>query len=147
LVYIHWKTNSEGHNRPVFLPWHRVFVQILENHMRVMLNDSSYMLPYWQWTVDSQAPERSPILQENTFGTMGDPMTKCVTNGRFANFRKTVPTQDCLKRSGRLTVGSFYSPEMVKKLIKHTKYYQDFRKDFENHAHANVHNSINGDSK
>ena len=45
--------NSQGrnaaHSGPVFLPWHRMYLNSLEKDLQRVLNDSTFGLPYWNW--------------------------------------------------------------------------------------------------
>src|SRR5207253_634816 len=61
------KAGGYIHNSPHFLPWHRFFIWTYEQELQKL--DSSIMLPYWYWQIDSQVPETAPIWGENLFGT------------------------------------------------------------------------------
>ena len=45
--------NSAGrnaaHRGPIFLPWHRVMLMLLEANLQRVLNDTTFGLPYWDW--------------------------------------------------------------------------------------------------
>jgi hypothetical protein len=34
---------------PIFLPWHRVMLTLLESNLRRVLSDATFGLPYWDW--------------------------------------------------------------------------------------------------
>ncbi|HVW64602.1 MAG TPA: tyrosinase family protein [Nitrosospira sp.] len=76
---------NAAHRGPVFLPWHRFMLLQLEmNLQRVLGNDLSFGLPYWDWARDgelSTSRQRSaPIWAANCMGGTGAP----VTTGPFA---------------------------------------------------------------
>ncbi|KAJ3213164.1 hypothetical protein HDU67_003217 [Dinochytrium kinnereticum] len=51
-----YKCSAAGyiHMTPLFLPWHRAFLRLYENLLRVI--DPSISLPYWNWSADSPQP-------------------------------------------------------------------------------------------
>ena len=58
-----------GHEAPGFLPWHRAYLLYFETEMQYLLNNSSFVLPYWDWTVHEFANDSSGIFQEGLFGS------------------------------------------------------------------------------
>lgn len=57
--------NSCKHGDWFIFPWHRLFIQYFENACRYALQDASFALPYWDWTLDRRIPEEffhNPIL-------------------------------------------------------------------------------------
>jgi tyrosinase len=81
---------NAAHGGPVFLPWHRFFLVILEQNLQRVLADTSFGLPYWDWAGDGElTPEQqrvAPIWSENYMGSEGE----SVLSGRFA-FRPDDP--------------------------------------------------------
>jgi tyrosinase len=76
---------NAAHKGPVFLPWHRFMLLQLEmNLQRVLGNDSTFGLPYWDWAIDGELPpasqKKSAIWAVNCMGGNGSP----VTTGPFA---------------------------------------------------------------
>ncbi len=76
---------NAAHRGPVFLPWHRFMLLQLEmNLQRVLGNDLTFGLPYWDWAQDgelSPARQRSAaVWGKNYLGGSGTP----VTTGPFA---------------------------------------------------------------
>jgi tyrosinase len=45
-----------AHGGPVFLPWHRMFLIRLEEHLQRVTNDTETALPYWDWAADGELP-------------------------------------------------------------------------------------------
>ncbi len=48
---------NAAHMGPVFLPWHRWYLLVLERQMRRVLglSDDDFAVPYWNWAVDGSA--------------------------------------------------------------------------------------------
>jgi tyrosinase len=86
--------NSAGrnaaHRGPIFLPWHRVMLLMLERNLQRVLGDVDFGLPYWDWAADGDltaAQQRTaPVWRANCMGGQGNP----VQTGPFA-FRATDP--------------------------------------------------------
>jgi tyrosinase len=47
---------NAAHRSPVFLPWHRFMMILLEQHLQRVLNDPEFGLPYWDWATDGNLP-------------------------------------------------------------------------------------------
>ena len=75
---------NAAHRGPVFLPWHRFMLLLLELQLQRVLGDDDFGLPYWDWAADgelSPAQQRqSPLWEPEAMGGDGDP----VTTGPFA---------------------------------------------------------------
>ncbi len=84
-----WMVRNGAHRGPVFLPWHRVMLGVLEANLRRVLAKPSFGLPYWDWSADGglAAPQSAPIWTPAWMGGRGTP----VTDGPFA-FRAADPT-------------------------------------------------------
>ena len=46
-----------AHGGPIFLPWHRHFLILLEQWLQIVLDDQNFGLPYWDWAADGDLPE------------------------------------------------------------------------------------------
>ncbi|KAJ3048146.1 hypothetical protein HK097_010845 [Rhizophlyctis rosea] len=149
-VYVHWKAQNEAHGNAAFPPWHRVFLTAFEDALR---SECKYTeaLPYWDWSVDSQAPERSPVWK--SFG--GDGKGGKLADGPFAGWVGTFPTKHNVNRNfktaakvGKSSSGSMmaahYSPAEIQFILNRGTY-NDFRRTLETHPHNQVHNSVGGD--
>ncbi|KAJ3251182.1 hypothetical protein HK103_002600, partial [Boothiomyces macroporosus] len=150
LTYAHAQVASSIHNHPVFLPWHRQFIQIMD---RKLIDSCGYSgkFPYWDEQHDSQAPELSPLWE--LFGGNGESGDHCVVDGRLANMMSSYPSKHCVARewSGASQgsnqdelMASFYSPAQVA-LILASPDYDNFRENLENNLHNMVHVGIGGD--
>ncbi|MET9734776.1 tyrosinase family protein [Streptomyces sp. NPDC006458] len=75
-------TRNAAHRGPVFLPWHRFMLNLLEAHLQRVLGDPAFGLPYWDWAIDGSlpAPETALIWKPECMGGQGGP----VTDGPFA---------------------------------------------------------------
>ncbi|MER6257111.1 tyrosinase family protein [Streptomyces sp. NPDC001584] len=142
----HYNFRGQSHGVAAFLPWHREHLRRFEAALRDI--DPSVNLPYWDWTIDYKAPEKSPVLSPDYFGGNGTGVDRCVRDGAFANWQVSVPTRHCLQRrySGGTTIGSWYSPGMLENLLNTSRQsYDQFRRAIEGTPHASVHVNIGGD--
>ena len=69
---------NAAHSGPAFLPWHRLFLILLERHLQRVLDDATFGLPYWDWAEDGELPEDqqkdSPFWSNACMGGNGDPI-------------------------------------------------------------------------
>lgn len=89
--------NPEGrnaaHRGSIFLPWHRFMLLLLEEHLRRVLDDASFGLPYWDWAADGDMPTPPPNSWTiaDAVGGNGVPVTtgpfKFDDQNRSASFR------------------------------------------------------------
>src|SRR5215216_7644990 len=94
VVWHHWAMSlftppSQGdrnaaHRGPVFLPWHRFMLLLLELQLQRVLEDDDFGLPYWDWAADGErSPDQqaaSPVWGEECMGGQGNP----IASGPFA---------------------------------------------------------------
>jgi tyrosinase len=71
---------NAAHRGPVFLPWHRFMLLQLEmNLQRVLGNDTTFGLPYWDWAQDGELSparqRRAAIWGDDYMGGSGSPIT------------------------------------------------------------------------
>src|SRR5439155_3634604 len=73
---------NAAHRAPVFLPWHRWMLLLLETQLQRVLNSADFGLPYWDWTADGDQPgPQQPALELwQHLGGTGFP----ITDGPFA---------------------------------------------------------------
>jgi len=75
---------NAAHRGPVFLPWHRFMMVLLELQFRRVLNDADFGIPYWDWAAEGERTQAqqiaSPLWAPNAMGGQGSP----VTTGPFA---------------------------------------------------------------
>ncbi|KAH6572570.1 hypothetical protein BASA61_006961 [Batrachochytrium salamandrivorans] len=146
IVRTHVMVLSTAHASAIFLPWHRAFVHAF---ITIMHDDCGYTGPmvYWDWSVDSQAPEASTLWSPTYFGGDGDPKNGyCVGTGPFSNYTSTFSRQMCLTRSigGLGALGSSFSPEIVQLIVTTKKNFPDMHGSIEWGPHANIHEGVGG---
>jgi len=79
------ESRNAAHRGPVFLPWHRWLMLLLESHMQRVLSDPDFGLPYWDWAADGDSPAAQqtgrPLWSSANLGGSGFP----VSDGPFAH--------------------------------------------------------------
>ncbi|KAJ9048952.1 hypothetical protein DSO57_1029502 [Entomophthora muscae] len=142
----HYNNVAQAHGVPAFFPWHRRFIRNYE--MALQAIDPSIIIPYWDWTIDSQAPENSPVLSSSYFGGNGRLSDNCVVQGTFAGWNSEIPTTHCLKRqySSGNKISSFYSTEAIEAILLKSKNYNQLRTSIEGGPHGTVHTGIGGNN-
>ena len=102
---------------------------------------------YWDWTLDADKPEASPVWSNDIgFGGNGSGEKHCVQGGRFAELRPKYPRPHCLRR--KFSVGMYgynYTTAVVDDLLSNAESYHEFRSQLETGAHKSVHNGIGGE--
>lgn len=100
-------SRNAAHSGPVFLPWHRFMLILLERHIQRVLGDPTFGLPYWDWAKDGDyspaAQQTRPIWSQTRMGGNGWP----VTSGPFRDGGGWVvrieqnPTTGALRQANR----------------------------------------------
>ncbi|KAI0241370.1 hypothetical protein L0F63_005999 [Massospora cicadina] len=142
---IHVNMHQQIHGVPAFLPWHRQFIRKYELELQQI--DPSVTLPYWDWTIDSQYPTKSPVLTSAMFGGNGNKKKDmCVTDGPFANWMVTTPKPHCLRRdyAGGTTIPALTSIDVMTGLLNDLTEYSEFSFQLEVH-HGPIHLDIGGE--
>lgn len=62
-----------------FLPWHRVFLFVFEQHLQALR--PGLEVPYWDWTNDAQVPAWLADYTPTVMGANGNPITVFRTSG------------------------------------------------------------------
>ena len=83
-----WPTPGGGnraHGGPVFAPWHRLYLRRLEQAIQSVTRDTSFGLPYWDWSQDG---ELAPAAQLTApiWAVVGPPRGQ-VTSGPLGQLR------------------------------------------------------------
>jgi tyrosinase len=65
MVNKHAERYNQIHNTPIFLPFHRIFINDFE---RQFLSNVNFGLPYIDWTLDSNNVKNSVIFSDKYFG-------------------------------------------------------------------------------
>jgi hypothetical protein len=136
-VSSHSRAAGVMHNTAQFLPWHRVMLGLFDKALR---EECNYLdtLPYWDWSIDSEAPEKSVIWKD--FGSTG-----CISTPVLGNLTAFFPNEHCVRRnSNMMNRGSVFSPEQIG-LILANPGYNEFRVALESNPHNLGHSLVGGD--
>ncbi|KAI9598752.1 hypothetical protein BDF19DRAFT_382355, partial [Syncephalis fuscata] len=141
----HIEHQSECHGTPIFLPWHRAFLKTFELELQSKV--PGCVVPYWDWSADSQSPHNSEVLSEKYLGGNGSGKDNCVGDSPFRDY---VPgTVDdgypkCISRqyNNNGKINSFSSPEALANIVKNIESFDDFSNAIEGSPHGNVHNGL-----
>ena len=79
LIWAHFNAMNLVHGTLLFLPWHRAFLAQMEQMLQSAVNDTTFGLPYWDWTQDV-GTTLGALWSPNLLGGQGNP----VTTGPFA---------------------------------------------------------------
>jgi tyrosinase len=141
-VDTHLLVGKKAHGVAGFLPWHRAFLTKYEKALQKI--DPKVVLPYWDWSVDAQAPEKSIILSDKYLGGNGEKGTYCVRDGLAKNWVVRIPEKRCLRRDFRYgnRTGAFWDKSMIESMISSNNDYEKFRQALEYNPHAIVHDNI-----
>ncbi|KAI8055767.1 hypothetical protein BDF22DRAFT_672103 [Syncephalis plumigaleata] len=147
---VHNSHHTAIHGVPEFLPWHRVMLSDIENAIRK--TDPDFVLPYWDWSLDSQNPAASDIFTDKYFGGNGYAPQWCINSGPFKDHKPVYVlegTPNCLTRyfsnqTVTNTIGAFVSMEVVTAIVRNTTDFGQFWPSVEGVPHSVVHNNIGG---
>ena len=83
-----------AHAGPGFLPWHRAYLLYFETELQYMLNDSTFALPYWDWTAYADLKARNDdacpdVFSYELFGANDDTCLE-ITNKNETNDRPII---------------------------------------------------------
>src|SRR5260221_277706 len=76
-------SHMRAHMSPMFLPWHREYLRLLELDLQAVSGDSTLAIPYWNWA-DSTAGAGEPLWHSDFMGGNGRPSDLKVMTGPFA---------------------------------------------------------------
>lgn len=100
-----------------FLPWYRKCLYELENELRKV--KPNVTIPYWDWSLDSQMPEKSIVFSPSFFGASAPDVSACV----YGELLKGI---ECVKRVWKKDlVPSFPSPDVLRVLLAGAKNFED----------------------
>ncbi|KAK7931176.1 hypothetical protein PG985_001888 [Apiospora marii] len=161
--YVHTKLDQTIHTVAMFLPWHRLFVQVYEDSLR----DCGYTGPmaYWDWTLDTADVTKAPVWDPETgFGGNGDPaidplkessLKKCLVDGPLKGSQVAYTMHGyaphCLARnwnSGIAFPGDMLADSYTKEVVAEVAAkdnYADFRYELEGGPHGAIHSAVGGD--
>jgi tyrosinase len=67
-----------------FLPWHRVFLHVFEQHLQAI--NPALTIPYWDWTTDQQVPDWLQSYTPTVTGATGNTIIVFRTSGADVPF-------------------------------------------------------------
>ncbi|ORX93111.1 Di-copper centre-containing protein [Basidiobolus meristosporus CBS 931.73] len=146
LSQIHVDYFSEAHGTAAFFPWHRKYLRDFE--MELQKVNPNVVIPYWDWSLDSQNPAGSEVFTASFFGGNGGGNNSCVSTGPFRNWEVQIPFRHCLQRRfnrGGGRISPFYSPEALAAIVRNSKNYADLADQIESPPHGTVHVGVGGD--
>ncbi|KAJ2714138.1 hypothetical protein H4R19_001884 [Coemansia spiralis] len=145
LSKLHVDNADTIHGHPVFLAFHRVFV----NDFAAALDrvDPGVPVPYWDWSLDASNPVTSSLFTSDYCGGNGSGDKNCVTSGPFANWEMKVDNPHCLARKFNQgnSIAPFWPPEALLSMQKTCSQYGALSSGIENGCHGAVHLGISGD--
>ncbi|KAJ8496452.1 hypothetical protein ONZ51_g1080 [Trametes cubensis] len=170
IVYVHMDLNTKIHETGLFLPFHCLYVHAVE---KVMKERCGYTgaFPYWDWTIDAQDVQNSPIFSESNpmsgLGGWGDPTKDFeVQDGGFRALHVAYPVPHVLRRNFTLQpflpfagvpvftnttqyANESFTPERVRALVEETPPGDfvgfQFAMEEPQGPHASVHFMLGGD--
>ncbi|KAJ3196841.1 hypothetical protein HK101_007455 [Irineochytrium annulatum] len=155
-VALHGMGAGWFHGSPLFLPWHRYFLALLEATLAKAANDPTLALPYWGWGTDNTDWYKPAVgmFTDDRFGTSGEGHPNhCVTDG-FMKGQWTPTDNKCLVRDFTSNTGgavTLYSEAYMLAAFtvnpngggKYTDY-DTFRQIVEGGPHNNFHMAVAG---
>ena len=161
--WIHSHVGYFTHNSAPFLPWHRYFLHVYETTLQEKCEYQGSLV-YWDWTLDSDALEDSPVFDAKTGfggdGEVGGEITvsrtgRCVIDGPFAGIEAEyydVKYQPhCLSRGFRDLDGNLghidghdITPESIEEVLSFEDY-EGFVTLMESRVHDAIPYGISGD--
>ncbi len=90
-TYVNWHlqmmqlpmSQMRAHQSPMFLPWHRELLRLLELDLQAVSNDHTLAIPYWDWS-DPAAGKTEPLWDDDFMGGNGRSSDHKVMTGPFA---------------------------------------------------------------
>lgn len=143
-VDAHFKAKSVAHGVPSFLPWHRAFINSYEQALRTI--DPSVVLPFWDWSIDSQNPGASDVFSPAYFGTDGQGPDHCILDGVANGWSSKYPTSRqgaaCIRRCFAFT--ALNNPTTISATLSGSVTYDSLRVAIEGVLHPGVHVQTGG---
>lgn len=124
-------------SHPAFLPWHRVFVSVVEKRLQEI--NPTITIPYWDWSFDWANPLKSPIFSsELGLDVQVGPRGDC-------RYRRNFPTSHCLIRNyNPRNFTAFYPSETIDAVVRSARDFDQIRQRIEWVPHGLVHAAVGG---
>ncbi|KAJ9060229.1 hypothetical protein DSO57_1033149 [Entomophthora muscae] len=145
LTGTHLNNKNLIHGSAVFLPWHRHFLHIFQKEIRKV--DPSVVVPYWDWTRNSNEPHKSRVFE--WLGSDGVGKERCVKLGGKpleVMIDDNGVNPHCLRRKFDLggKLSAFMGTSGIKKILKQRDFWP-FAERLEAQPHASPHDNLGGD--
>ncbi|KAJ9081122.1 hypothetical protein DSO57_1018144 [Entomophthora muscae] len=145
LTGTHLHNKNLIHGSAVFLPWHRHFLHIFQKEIRKV--DPSVVVPYWDWTRNSNEPHKSRVFE--WLGSDGVGKERCVKLGGKpleVMIDDNGVNPHCLRRKFDLggKLSAFMGTSGIKKILKQRAFWP-FAERLEAQPHASPHDNLGGD--
>ncbi|KXN69353.1 Di-copper centre-containing protein, partial [Conidiobolus coronatus NRRL 28638] len=142
-IRYHFVSDKYAHFQPIFLPFHRLLLREFEKEIQKYY--PKLYLPYWNWGIDSQSPEKSVVLTNYYFGGNGNSKEGFILDeGHFAWDVVPVPEEGYLKRQfdsfGKIK--SFPNLEQLEDIMNESTNYTEFNIKISIEPHAAVHQGV-----
>lgn len=149
-IRTHFRVMNLVHGTPLFLPWHRAFVVAFERALQQEIGDSTFAIPYWDWTDDADLPNQfGQLWSPNKLGrplVTGSPPTPVVT-GPFTGAAWVTIDNGQIQFGPELLRG-LKGPLYTTRSIVHSLFvrsgFDDFRSALEFGPHGAMHNWVGG---
>ncbi|KXN69347.1 Di-copper centre-containing protein [Conidiobolus coronatus NRRL 28638] len=141
---LHNENSRRIHGTGFFLAWHRILIYQVETELLKI--DPSVKFLFWDWTRNSQAPDKSAVLQSKYFCGNGSGRDSCLAGCKFA-MQVDYPSRHCLRRNFRGTGGTlnaFSNRATVEMALTENNGYSTFNRVMETRIHSTPHVQIGG---
>ncbi|RKO97033.1 hypothetical protein CXG81DRAFT_1086, partial [Caulochytrium protostelioides] len=145
-VNLHAQAISIVHSTPMFLPWHRILLVLYITTIRMIRNDNSIVMPYWDEGYDGQ----DPLSNNQVFGSgplqfgtrsMGD---GCVHDGFVSGWTSVTPSVGCLTRNYNVGFTWYDSAIMNSVVATTSNSFHEWSNNLERGQHGKVHAEFGG---
>lgn len=96
---------NAAHSGPVFLPWHRFMLLLLELQFQRVLGNPDFGLPYWDWAADGDLPRARqptrPLWTGTGVGGSGSPVSSGPFTGNAFRVRVDSDARGSLRQVER----------------------------------------------
>jgi tyrosinase len=144
-VRTHLVVAGSVYGYPLFFPFLRAYLSSFER--RLQRSYPTITIPYWDSSLDAQAPEQSPVFRPEFMGGNGVREGECVLEGPFGGWKPRFPSSHCLRRAFDRAprIAPWPSSERVASWIESAPNYHALRVAIENNVDGAVHNGMGGD--
>lgn len=138
------QTFFDFHNNLLFLPWHRFYTYLIEDHVRQLGDEfRCFTLPYWDWSQEAGNESLSSVI--NMMGGLGNTSANdCIEKGPFMSWKDI--SGNCIRRVGDLRI-RFASTIELSSIVTQTPTFSEFSHLLEQGPHSRPHLFVAGQMK